>query len=301
VSSELQPSVLSFDLGGSHITAAISTGRPLHVQAVLSRPISLTDTPAAFIQLLADMVDAVSTGFTPLPGASFAIGGPFDYQNGISRMHHKLPFLYGIDLKHSLATHFGWPIEQICFLNDGDAFLLGELDGGAARLAQRAVGITLGTGIGSAFAIDGHITTTDPGVPNGSELWNIPWAGGIVEDILSTRGLQQAYLAMTGLHCEVIDIAANAAHDNAAREVFEEFGSRLGEIFAATLTAFHPDIIVLGGGIARASRLFLPAATRSLHTPQAEIRISHLQDQAIVAGAASWAFEHRRTSLLQSP
>lgn len=296
MSSEFPPSMLSFDLGGSHITAAISTGQPLHVQAALTRPIHHIDTSSAFVALLAEMASTVSAGFTPLPGAALAIGGPFDYQHGISSMQHKLAFLYGFDLKQSLAKHFGWSTDQICFLNDGDAFLLGEIGCGAARLAQRAIGITLGTGIGSAFAIDKHITTTGPGVPNGGELWNIPWANGIIEDMLSTRALQQAYLSRTGLHREVIDIAADVAHDAAAREVFEEFGKRLGEIFAATLAAFRPDIIVLGGGIARASALFLPAATSALHREQTELRISQLQDHAIVAGAASCAFQHRRSS-----
>jgi glucokinase len=69
----------------------------------------------------------------------------------------------------SLAERFGWQPGQVRFLLDSAAFLLGEIGAGEARGVERAVGITLGTGIGSAFAVDGQIVTEGPGVPPGPQ------------------------------------------------------------------------------------------------------------------------------------
>ena len=53
----------------------------------------------------------------------------------------------------------------IRFLNDAEAFLLGESVAGAARGHAPRVGITLGTGLGSAFLADGEIVRSGPDVP----------------------------------------------------------------------------------------------------------------------------------------
>jgi len=54
-------------------------------------------------------------------------------------MHHKLPFFCGFDIKLDLRTRFGWKSDQVIFLNDGDAFLLGEIGCGATQHAVRMV------------------------------------------------------------------------------------------------------------------------------------------------------------------
>src|SRR5688572_21060975 len=88
------------------------------------------------------------------PGAQslgVAVPGPFDYERGISLVRHKLLELHGVDLRSELAAALGFAPSSIRFLNDAAAFALGEWWVGAARGHRRAVGITLGTGLGSAF------------------------------------------------------------------------------------------------------------------------------------------------------
>jgi hypothetical protein len=120
-----------------------------------------------------------SAGLGPVEGASLAFPGPFEYENGISRMTHKLPYLFGVDLRQALAARFVWQPAQVRFLKDASAFLLGEIGAGAAKGVSRAVGITLGTGIGAAFAVDGRVVTEGKGVPPGGEIWDLPYQGGI--------------------------------------------------------------------------------------------------------------------------
>jgi glucokinase len=231
-------------------------------------------------------------------GAELAMPGPFDFATGISHMKHKLPFLYGVDLRQALAERFGWQPAQVRFLHDAGAFLLGEIGAGAARGVERAVGITLGTGIGSAFAYQGYLFTEGPGVPPGGEIWNLPYEGGIVEDSLSTRGIQRNYHQRTGKLREVSEIAADAARDldapgdsHAHRDpdaaaVFTDFGRHLGLALRMLLAEFAPQVVVLGGGISRSAHLFVPTAQSYLEGLNLRLLSSALKDQAPLVGAA---------------
>jgi glucokinase len=215
-----------------------------------------------------------------------AIPGPFDFKNGVSRMRHKLPYLYGVDLRQLLAVRFGWKPSNVRFLLDSAAFLLGEVAAGAAHGVSRAVGITLGTGIGSAFAVDGRLVTEGPGVPPGGEIWNLAYNGGIVEDFVSTRAIQKSYQHRTGMIAEVAEIATKAVDDPDATAVFTEFGRHFGVALQMIFSEFAPQVVVLGGGISRSAHLFLPAAQEQLKNPNLRLLPSALKDDAPLVGAA---------------
>jgi glucokinase len=284
-----EKSVLTYDVGGSHVSAAVfdhSTGR---LGSYASARYPTEQSTEAFLQVLFSLADEATADHAPILGASLAMPGPFDYIAGISWMKHKLTYLYGFDLRNALAKHFGLDAAKVRFLNDAAAFAWGEVGGGAARDVERAVGITLGTGIGSGFAIDGKVVTEGPGVPPGGEIWNLPYKDATVEDRLSTRAIQNRYREQTGLDREVSVIAASAPTDPVATEVFAEFGLHLGETFREILSPFAPQVVVLGGGISRSSQLFLPAAYQGLAGMQLELRPSILKDQAPLVGAGvSW-------------
>ena len=177
-------------------------------------------------------------------------------------------------------------IEPGAFLNDAAAYLLGEVGAGAARGVKRVVCFTLGTGVGSGFAVDGHVVTEGKGVPPGGEIWNVPYDGGIVEDKISTRALQGAYKERKGQEREVASIAHYAIGGDAASvAVFQEFGKNLGIALKMLLADFAPDVVVLGGGISRSALLFLPAAEAELQGAKFELRIAELLDNAPLAGA----------------
>jgi glucokinase len=234
-------------------------------------------------------------------GAELAVPGPFDFTAGISLMQHKLPFLYGVDLRRQLAQSFGWHPDQVRFLHDAAAFLLGEIGAGAALGIQRAAGITLGTGIGSALAVGGHVVTRGPGVPPGGEIWNLPYEGGIVEDFISARAIQRSFELRTGLQTDVALIASAAGTDPNAAAAFTIFGRHLGLALRTTLATFAPEAVVLGGGIARSAHLFLPTALNELGDLELRLRISALKDHAALVGAAVAWFNNSGSANEKSP
>jgi glucokinase len=323
---------LVYDVGGSHVSTAVCAQHTYALRGLTRAPLPASESggghfsASSFVRLIHALGEAAAKSarrpLSSIAGACLAMPGPFDYQAGISHMQHKLHSLYNFDLKSALAAHFHWQPTQIRFVNDAAAFTLGEAGAGAAKGYSRVVGLTLGTGIGAAFAVhtktggsiaDSSIGNAE-GVPLGGELWNLPYNGATVEDFVSTRYLRDHYAALTGLEEEVSTIADTAQGDHPcpeiptpqpqstpqsvshldpndpyaahcrARQTFQDFGRHLGLALNQHAAAFHPDVIVLGGGIARASALFLPATRKALAF-QAQIAISTLMDEAPLAGA----------------
>jgi glucokinase len=283
--------VLTFDVGGSHVSAAVCHGSDYRLGPVVSAHYGSVETSDGFVDLLCRLGAEAAVGCAERSGAALAVPGPFNFQAGVSLMRHKLPYLYGIDLRHALAARLGCLPEQVLFLNDAAAYLLGEIGAGAARGFRRVVGFTLGTGIGSAFAVDGALVTSGPGVPPGGEIWNQPYENGIVEDRISGRAIVSSYESRTGKTCTVAELAAAAPHDAAATDAFAEFGWHLGQVLHTLLAGFHADVVVLGGGIARSPGLFLPATRSQLQDAPVELRVSELMDRAPLVGCGVAWFE----------
>jgi len=292
---DLVSSVLVYDVGGGHVSAAVCLDRSYRLGPVVRGSHPAEQTSDAFIRLLHSLGVEASAGLSAPGGAELAIPGPFDFAAGIRHIKHKLPYLYGVNLKEKLAERFGWQPSQVRFLLDSAAFLLGEIGAGEARGVPRAVGITLGTGIGSAFAIDGRVVTEGQGVPPGGEIWNLSYEGGIVEDFLSTRAIQRSYKLRTGALPNVAKIAADVANDLDAAAVFAEFGHHLGVALRMKLSEFAPDVVVIGGGISRSAHLFLPAAMKELAELKMQLRVSRLLDHAALAGAGVAWFDEAKS------
>ena len=185
-----------------------------------------------------------------------ATPGPFDYEKGVSQIRGlgKLDGLYGVSLRDRLARDLGLlHPERIRFLNDAQAFILGEWWAGAAKGHRRAMGVTLGTGLGSGFVDAGEIVVSGPGVPSEGRLDLVPFRGRAIEEIVSSRGIVAAF----GGGVEVAEIARGAREgDKRAAAVFRGFGSALGEFLEPWLVRFAPTCLVFGGSITRAWDLF---------------------------------------------
>jgi glucokinase len=276
--------VLTFDVGGSHVSSAVCQSDGFRLGPVASAVYAKVASSQAFVELLYELGTEASEGTARGLSVTLAVPGPFDFKAGVSLMRHKLPYLYGVDLREAIAARFGCKRNEVRFLNDADAYLLGELGAGAGRGFDRVVGLTLGTGFGSAFAVHRLLVTEGLGVPKDGEIWNVPYESGIAEDYVSSRAITGNYLRRTGKTCTVADLAAIAAGDPAAQESFDEFGEHLGRVIGTVLPEFDAEVVVLGGGIARASGLFLQAARDGLNSESPELRVSELKDHAALVG-----------------
>ena len=276
--------ILVFDVGGSHIACAVFGLRDASITNVSRIAVNADGSLEQFAEALQNVAAQTLPPTSPVMGIALAMPNPFDYKNGVSFMKHKYQHLYGINLRSVISNRFNCDPASICFLNDASAFLLGELSHENGSKVDRTIGITLGTGIGSAFGEGGEVVDRGQGVPDGGEIWNLPYRGSIVEEFISTRGIQTLYYQLTGRWNEVLEIAAAAAEDVRARQTFELFGHELGKVLREKCALFAADRIVLGGGIAKSAALFLDAAELELKDFPARLAVTRLFDQAPLLG-----------------
>ena len=281
--------VLVFDVGGSHMAASVFDPQSHSIGTVRDLRVLPDSEPERFFKTFESLVGITLPEPAALRGVAIAIPNPFDYERGISHMQHKFQSLYRVDLRRELSQRLSCPPGEIHFLNDAAASLLGEIRHGATVGAARAVGITLGTGVGSAFAADGDVILEGRGVPSGGEIWNQTYRNGIVEDFISTLAIQRIFKELTGKNSEVRDIAASATHQREAQQTFERFGAELGKVLRQECRTFAPDCIVIGGGIARAAGHFLARAQEELGDLRTRLVVSELFERAPLIGAGvSW-------------
>jgi glucokinase len=242
-------------------------------------------------ELLRDISRAAISIARPEVGRfGVAVPGPFDYAAGVSQIEHKLRALYGVDLRSSLCEVLQIrDATAVRFLNDADAFVLGEWWAGAARSHARTAGITLGTGLGAAFLAEGAIVRTWAGIPAGGALWEQSFRGAPVEQTISSGAVAASY-PRGAVACEEIAARANAGEPS-ARRVFEQLGDALAEFLTPWLRSFEPTCLVVGGSIAHSWDLFAPALRSGLETI-ASIRSVVVAEQLVDApllGAAWYA------------
>jgi acetyl esterase/lipase/predicted NBD/HSP70 family sugar kinase len=286
-------SVLSLELGGTHVSA----GRVDVQRATVEKSVRLPVPPDGARD---ELLDCIVRAAEAVAGDARLVGvaspGPFDYATGVAWLDHKLEALYGVDLRAPLAAELGVPPEAIAFVNDADAFLLGEWWAGAAAGQRRAVGITLGTGVGSAFLADGGIVDSGPRVPPGGEIHRITHRGAPLEDTVSRAAILARYGEAA---VDVEEIAAWArAGDGRARATFERVSTELGEALAPWLESFEARCLVVGGSIAAAWDLLetgLRSALDGNERLETIVRARLLEDAALL-GAAHAASSARRSA-----
>ena len=158
------------EIGGTHVTAAVVETGTWQVVAGTGVRRSI-DPRGPADTLIATMVEA-GRSLRPDDGSLWgvAIPGPFDYVRGIADFHGvgKFDALRGVDLGDVLRRTLTRANGRVSFVNDAEAFAIGEWASGAAQGHHRMIGVTLGTGVGSAFLVDGVAQRRGPGVaPDG--------------------------------------------------------------------------------------------------------------------------------------
>ncbi|MDR0542470.1 MAG: ROK family protein, partial [Dysgonamonadaceae bacterium] len=238
---------------------------------------------------------------TTVSGIGFSIPGPFDYSRGISKIEgvQKFNALFGLNVKEIFRPILNEQTGFTAFINDATAFALGEYYAGAAKGSNRCLAITLGTGFGTTFLVDGiPQVKANEEIPANGYLYNIPFKKSIADDYFSTRWFLNTWREITGENADgVKEIAQYAQQGNQqAKAVFEEFASNLSDFLNPWLRQFRPDTLVIGGNIARASTLFLQSLIskpENKNITEINIRISELWDHASLAGAAMYAGQNK--------
>lgn len=278
------------EVGGTHVTAALVDG---------DRVVSSRRTPLDSGAPRDEILDALATAACELgrPHGNrwgVAIPGPFEYEAGIGRFRDvgKFDALDGVDVGAALRRSITPRPREVRFINDADAFGLGEVVAGAARGADRAVCLTVGTGIGSAFVAAGAPVNDGPLVPPDGSAHLLEWDGRPLEESVSRRAIRRLWEQATGRSADVHEIAALAlAGDARAAAVLVDAMGVLGRAIGPWVARFRAEVVVIGGSIAASWTLVGPAVLDGLRAVGAETPVLPARDLecSALVGAAAWA------------
>jgi glucokinase len=271
--------VVAVDLGGTKLLTGVVDREGTVVRRTV-RPTDLSSEAALLRQLEESVREVGSDGFGAL---GVGIPSTIDQEAGRAVSSVNIP-LAGIDLREHLGKRFGVPV---MIDNDGNAAALAEHRFGAGRGTRHMIMLTLGTGIGGGLILDGrlyrgaigaaaelgHITLDLDGPPcQGScpgrghleALASGTAADALVAQIATERpggDLGRAGRERRDVDARLaVELAMQGPGD--AREALELVGTRLGVGIASYVNIFNPELVVVGGGFARAGDLLLEPARR---------------------------------------
>lgn len=237
------------DIGGTGIKGAPVDLRTGALSADRLRiPTPQPSTPEA----VADTVTALVESFEIGRGVPVGVTFPAVIQHGVAQTAANVDQSWiGADVDTLLTERTG---HEVFVVNDADAAGIAEMEFGAGRRHKGVVlVITLGTGVGSAMFVDGRL------VPN-AELGHIPYRGESIE----------RYMAESARQRDDLD--------------WESWAGRLQEYFSLVEFLLNPTLIIVGGGVSKHHRKFLPLL--DLRTP---IVPAELRNEAGIVGAAALA------------
>ncbi|TCC56460.1 ROK family protein [Kribbella pittospori] len=242
--------VAVLEIGGSHVTAAVVSPDDWSVNVVERAKLESQQAAEVVVAQLA----AAARKLPLANGLAVALPGPFDFATGVAwyRGQDKFDQLYGYNLGDSLRAELA--LDRLMFMNDAEAFAVGEWTAGEVRGVERCVGVTIGTGVGTAFLADGHVVREGDTVPPGGELYKTEYDGKPLEDSISGRAILRRYFASTGTEAHgVKEIADQArADDAAAKDALLTSFSDLATALTPWLDRFGVTKTVLGGSISGA-------------------------------------------------
>ncbi len=276
-----------------------------------------------FVEAASSVIESFEDDFPQYKVITVGIGAPdANYFTGNIEHAANLNWKGIVPLAHSFEKRLSLPV---VVTNDANAAALGEKLFGGAKESDHFAVITLGTGLGSGFVIDGKVL-----YGKGS------FAGEVGHQVLfpegrvcgcGRRGCSETYVSATGMVRTAVELMsewmedsvlrdytvrelsskkvynAAVAGDSLALEVFRRTAEYLGQVLADTLLFSNPDTLFLFGGLANAGDLLLKplreaVERRSLEAfkGSAEIRLSELPeaDAAILGSAAvGWEEFHK--------
>lgn len=268
--------VIGVDLGGTKLLAGVINER-LRVERSEYHPVRHEDQQA----LLNDIAGRTRALIEHAPGVTavgFGIPCTIDRRTGTAVQAVNLP-LADVRFAEYMQERLGLPTY---IDNDANVAALAEQRAGAARAAEVALMLTIGTGIGGGIVIGGKPFRGSVGA--GAELGHIvvDLDGPRCQGACPGRGCLEAIASGTALAREGLAAAARApdselgralangqeitgkvvsaaahAGDEGALGVLREIGRRLGAGIAGLVNAFNPEFVVVGGGVSAAGDLLL--------------------------------------------
>ena len=312
------PLLLALDFGGTkHTAALVRAGERTWIERRQQRAPhdSNARTDIAIVLDLARELLAEHPDRLAAVGVSF--GGPVDFQRGFVRLSHHVPGWENFPLRDRLQAEFGAPVSVD---NDANAGALGEWRFGAGQGRASLLYLTVSTGVGGGWIIDGRPYRGTDGMageightvvnPDGplcvcgrrgcvevlacgpaiarrarERLEAEPQSGAILRRLIEHD--------LAALTADRVSRAASEG-DVLAEEALLAAARDLGTGIGSALSLMNPQRVVLGGGVTKSGEKYwaeVRRAARANTLPEISVEIvpAALGDDAPLWGAVALA------------
>ena len=292
---------IGVDLGGTNIKIVVITNDGEVLEYLTC---DTADSEGSWAQTIKENLDLIEKrrGQSPCHIGLAAPGLAAKDARSIAYMQGRLQGLQGFVWQDFLDS-----AAPVVVLNDAHAALLGEVWRGAAKGYRNVILLTLGTGVGGAVLVEGrlikgqigraghlgHVTVYSDGSP---DIVNTP---GSLEQMIGNYNIAErsgGRFSSTRLLVE-----AHLRGDKEATTVWLRSIFHLAAAIASFINAFDPEIVIVGGGIAKAGPALFDPLRKELdrfewrplgHTVQ--VVPAALGEKAGAIGAAYYGIEEAK-------
>jgi len=310
--------LLALDFGGTKLTAGLAASGERHWRAHQRVPSPLGSNAQSDLEIMMGLARGMlAAAKAPLAAVGVSFGGPVDAAQGLVLLSHHVPGWEKVPLREWLEERLGVPAAVD---NDANVAALGEHRFGAGQGCDSLLYITVSTGVGGGWILNGRPYRGADGMageighmiidPDGPACTcgkrgclEVLAAGPAIarrarERLAEDPQAGQALRALVGGEVQALTARhvsqAAEAGDELSRQVLDEAARALGRGIGSAISLMNPQRVVVGGGVAKSGQRYfgaVRAVARATAPPEMMVEIvpSALGDDTPLWGAIALA------------
>ena len=264
----MAPLAIGIEIGGTKLQVGVGSTNGKLLSPPVQRRVVREDGAQGILNSVSSMVAEAlaSTGYAlaEIYKIGIGFGGPVDMSQGVVLKSYQIEGWDGFPLKQWAEKQWDKPVS---IQNDASIAGLAEALHGSGRGFSRIFYMTIGSGIGGGWIVDGkidngqgigaaemgHTWVIDPssGQPIELEQFCSGWAiGRRARTAVAHRN--SSMLAMAGALDEIdarVVYAAAEKNDEIAKQILIETCQALGMAISNVIALLHPERVIIGGGV----------------------------------------------------
>ncbi len=266
---------IGIEIGGTKLQVGIGPASGKLLKPPIRRQVIRENSAEGILRDLVAMVDEAltSTGhhLSEIDRIGIGFGGPLNIEQGVILKSYQITGWDNFPLKNWAEAQWGKPV---VIQNDASTAGLAEALHGSGRGHSRIFYMTIGSGIGGGWIVDGnvdngqgigaaemgHTWVPDPisGIPAELEQVCSGWGIGrrAREAVENKKSLMLEMAgALDAIDARIVYAAAEKG-DEIAKKILNETCQMLGVAMSNVIALLHPERVIVGGGVSLMGPLF---------------------------------------------